>query len=279
LFELGDRRSVEETLGELSQLAERTRDAFISVAARAPISYLTFVDGHLERAIELETELQAEARERGLAGGNSAAVAEVVRDAIAFYPSRSMFYLGQTLPVGPDDPLPMGRPQLAFRALNLARGGHFEAAQAIVSRFGDIASDADDSGSHVLLASMETALLSGNSQLALALARRFEPLAGQLHFPMAVTIGRLCGEASVMANDWSSARRFYDEALVVSQKVRFRPETALVRLDLAELLLDHYSDEHDAAIEHLDFAIADLRDMKMQPALERALRRRGLLKA
>ena len=27
--------------------------------------------------------------------------------------------------------------------------------------------------------------------------------------------------------------------------------------------------EHDAAIEHLDFAIAGLQDMKMQPALER----------
>jgi hypothetical protein len=51
------------------------------------------------------------------------------------------------------------------------------------------------------------------------------------------------------------------------------------RLLLAELLLNHYRDEHDAAIEHLDFAIAELRDMKIQPALERALRHRGLLKA
>jgi hypothetical protein len=33
----------------------------------------------------------------------------------------------------------------------------------------------------------------------------------------------------------------------------------------------------DAAIEHLDFA--EFQDMKMQPALERALGRRGLLKA
>ncbi len=35
----------------------------------------------------------------------------------------------------------------------------------------------------------------------------------------------------------------------------------------------------DAAIEPLDFAIAEFQDMKMQPALERALGRRGLLKA
>ena len=61
--------------------------------------------------------------------------------------------------------------------------------------------------------------------------------------------------------------------------MRIRPEIAHTRLSLAELLLDHYPDEHDAAIEHLDFAIAEFQDMKMQPALEQALGRRGLLKA
>jgi len=33
------------------------------------------------------------------------------------------------------------------------------------------------------------------------------------------------------------------------------------------------------ALEHLDFAIAEFREMKMQPALERALRHKGLLRA
>ena len=44
------------------------------------------------------------------------------------------------------------------------------------------------------------------------------------------------------------------------------------------MLPEYYPDQPNAAIEHLDFAIAELRDMKMQPALERALRHRGLLK-
>ena len=60
---------------------------------------------------------------------------------------------------------------------------------------------------------------------------------------------------------------------------RFRPELALSRLGLAELLLDHYPDEHAEAIEHLDFAINEFQDMKMQPSLERALRRKQLLGA
>jgi len=38
-------------------------------------------------------------------------------------------------------------------------------------------------------------------------------------------------------------------------------------------------DERHAAIEHLDFAIAEFQYMKMPPALEWALGRRGLLKA
>ncbi len=45
-------------------------------------------------------------------------------------------------------------------------------------------------------------------------------------------------------------------------------------------VLEHYyPDDRDAAIEHLDFAVAEFKDTKMQPSLERALGRRGLLKA
>jgi hypothetical protein len=77
----------------------------------------------------------------------------------------------------------------------------------------------------------------------------------------------------------AEAREYYASALEYCAKLGFRPEIALIHLDLAELLLDHYPDARDAAIEHLDFAIAELRNMKMQPALERALRHRGLLKA
>ena len=40
-----------------------------------------------------------------------------------------------------------------------------------------------------------------------------------------------------------------------------------------------YPDERTDALEHLDFAIEEIRVMKMQPSLERALRSRDLLKA
>jgi hypothetical protein len=59
----------------------------------------------------------------------------------------------------------------------------------------------------------------------------------------------------------------------------FRPELALTRLQLAELLLERYPEEKKEAPEHLDFAIKEFREMKMQPSLERALRQKKILKA
>ena len=61
--------------------------------------------------------------------------------------------------------------------------------------------------------------------------------------------------------------------------MRFRPEIALIRLGLAELLLEHYPEEKPEALAHLDFAIGEFREMKMQPSLERALRHKEILGA
>jgi hypothetical protein len=61
--------------------------------------------------------------------------------------------------------------------------------------------------------------------------------------------------------------------------LRFPPRDAVTRLQLAELLLMHYPDEKAEALGHLNFAIRELREMKMQPALERALKQRETFKA
>jgi hypothetical protein len=46
-----------------------------------------------------------------------------------------------------------------------------------------------------------------------------------------------------------------------------------------ELLVAHYPDEKKEVLKHLDFAIKEFREMKMQPSLERALRHKEILKA
>jgi len=138
---------------------------------------------------------------------------------------------------------------------------------------------------------------------------------------------RHLGAAAALLGKPEEARAHYDQALELCAKIRFRPEIALTRLQLAELLLDESAKPNPLdlrtsppqpnndvgarsprpgvvgdgaaegeetsplrgaalaaalradALEHLDFAISEFREMKMQPSLERALRHRGLLRA
>jgi tetratricopeptide (TPR) repeat protein len=92
-------------------------------------------------------------------------------------------------------------------------------------------------------------------------------------------VPRLLGAAAAIVNRPEEARQYYQEAIRVCTEMPFRPELALSKLQLAELLLEHYPDEKKEALEHLDFAIKEFREMKMQPSLERALRHKDILKA
>jgi tetratricopeptide (TPR) repeat protein len=92
-------------------------------------------------------------------------------------------------------------------------------------------------------------------------------------------IPRHFGGACSLLGRYDEARKYYDEAIRVCTEMRFRPELALSRLQLAELLLEHYPKEKKKAVEHLDFAIKEFREMKMQPSLERSLRHKEILKA
>ncbi|HEY95585.1 MAG TPA: tetratricopeptide repeat protein, partial [Dehalococcoidia bacterium] len=92
-------------------------------------------------------------------------------------------------------------------------------------------------------------------------------------------IPRHLGGAAALLERYDEAKEHFEEAITVCTDMRFRPELALSRLGLGEVLLDHYPDEKPEALEHLDFAIKEFREMKMQPSLERALRRKDILKA
>jgi tetratricopeptide (TPR) repeat protein len=97
------------------------------------------------------------------------------------------------------------------------------------------------------------------------------------YFALTCTTRHL-GGASALLGKYDEARKYYQEAIKVCTEVKFRPEIALTRLQLAELLLEHYPNEKKEAVEHLDFAIKEFREMKMQPSLERALRHKEILK-
>jgi DNA-binding CsgD family transcriptional regulator len=89
---------------------------------------------------------------------------------------------------------------------------------------------------------------------------------------MLVCVARHFGDAAALVGDPTAAHGYYAQALESAGKIRFRPELALTHLHLAELLLkDADNLVRREALEHLDLAIPELRDMKMQPGLERAL--------
>ena len=161
-------------------------------------------------------------------------------------------------------------------AIALAHTGQLDKARESLKLIGEL-QEASQLREKLLLLHL-AALLEDNA-LCSRLASELQPLGTGLGFFDPISIGRVLGEAAIVTGDIVGARHSLSDALDVCQSARFRPELALVRLDLAELLLEHYPDEREAAIEHLDFAIAEFREMKMQPSLERALRHRGLLKA
>ena len=121
----------------------------------------------------------------------------------------------------------------------------------------------------------------GDIEAAASVGGRLEILRGQfaanaLNFTV---IARHLGGAAALQNQRALARAYYDEALEVAGRIRHRPEIALTNLSLAELLLAGTPYERAEAQTHLDVAIEELRAMKMQPSLERALSHKGLLKA
>ena len=127
---------------------------------------------------------------------------------------------------------------------------------------------------------MEAAVLMGDMDTTMSLMPKVA--SGVFLFTPEVLrtcISRQLGTAAALLGDDEQARDFYIQALDACEKVRFRPELALARLQLAELLLERYPSERASALEHLDLAIGEFREMKMQPSLERALKHKGLLHA
>jgi len=127
---------------------------------------------------------------------------------------------------------------------------------------------------------LDAAVLAGHQHAAELLLRRLAVSGSQSSGLWFTTCtGRHMGAAAVLLGRPDEGREYYQKAIKDCTEMGFRPELALTRLQLAELLLEHYPKERAEALEHLDFAIKEFQDMKMQPSLERALRHKDILKA
>ena len=271
---MGERARAEELWGELKERATRTQDANLLMIALQTEGMVATLDGRLEDAVAVAERLVTMGEELGipLVGEGSERVG-------SFYPS---LYLG-----GRTEHLLAHYPQRSrIEALILAHSGRAGEALELSRRYmkeGTYGEEADETNVGSLLYMLNTAVLVGDRETAEILYSRITPL-GDIallgHNPLEgfSCISRLLGGAAALLGDPQSARIHYDKALEMMGKIRFRPEVALAHLELAELMLDRYPDPSTGSgqasaegLEHLNFAITELRDMKMQPALERAL--------
>jgi hypothetical protein len=195
---------------------------------------------------------------------------------------------------------------VALRALCLAHAGRCDEAAELRKQFQGSESDDDETSVNILQNLLEAAVLCNDIPAARALLRRLAAIPNSVGDSFrGVSRARLLGGAARLLGERVRARAYYEESIAMCSQVRFRPELALSHLELAELLLDDAGamnraptsdadrlpsppegegpgmrgDSRAEALAHLDFAIAELRDMKMQPALERALRHKEVLKA
>ncbi|MSQ15706.1 MAG: hypothetical protein EXR50_07585, partial [Dehalococcoidia bacterium] len=293
----GDRARAEEIWRQVNELAARTRDpyvAFIPLRAKAILSTL---DGRLEETVTIREEFITRGEEVGsvVAGRGQA----------SGYTLQARLYLGRGEEALADLPVAAqmaggteGAGVSMLRALLLAHLGRRTEAQEILLQImaeRDIGLPEDRTPTGQLTLILETALLVEDREVASLLAARLSEVAsllavggGTIFLPAA----RALGGAAALLGEREKAKEYYQQALEVCAKVRFRPEAALTRLQLAELLLAEAEDvrvqglaplQSDEikreALQHLDFAIAEFQAMKMQPSLERALRHKGILKA
>jgi tetratricopeptide (TPR) repeat protein len=274
----GRRREAEELWQEVAVIAERTLNPVAQIASLQNTARIQAIDGQLDAAATSVRDMIARGEELG---------SSMRANLLAAVQSRVFVNLGLSQEASEivARALRDGREEMiggTWNVVLLAFFGTFEDAQNALERMIENAGADENLGSYpgaYLAALLEVAVLLRHRPHSQRLMTLLEPAANTL-FPTAlICVARHLGGASALLGKTEEAREYYNQALEVCAKIRFRPEIALTRLELAELLLKDYPDERATAIEHLDFAIGEFREMKMQPSLERALRHRGLLKA
>jgi tetratricopeptide (TPR) repeat protein len=270
---LGHRKRAEEVCVELQRKTERTGDFFTELLYTAVQATLATIDGNFEFAIEITNKLRMRGKELGVPLITSAFVSSGIQ---------AQLYLGTSLEELPNKVHETGPEVIPLSCLvNALLGKAGEALKAINEFLNNRRSTAlyDLNGFWVSTLLFEASLEIGDLPTVEILLKYISGtnICTPDFYP--TCIPRHLGRAAVLQGKYDEAKKHYLEAIKVCMDMRFRPELALSRLQLAELLLEHFPPEKKEALEHLDFAIKEFREMKMQPSLERALRHKDILKA
>ena len=271
LIAQGDRDRAKRVSDVIFEAAERTQDPGLLMSSALVKAAEATLDGRLEEAIVIAESIATIGAEHGreLAG--------VAKAASVSNGPRVLLGRAQEALEGWDS-MPeylTATPMAATRPWLLAEVGLEAEAKVATKEAVDEASTLlqDDEAPTLLLAALLAAALIVNDRPTVKLAAgKLGVLAHLSTFPGWVGCPALqLGRAGVLLGQPDEARELFQQALQLSEGIRDRPMIAVARLNLADLLLDHFPNERAEALEHLDFAITELRDMKMQPFLERAL--------
>jgi DNA-binding CsgD family transcriptional regulator/tetratricopeptide (TPR) repeat protein len=275
-FELaaGERARAEELWREVEELAERTHVVSVKLMVSRLDVILAIVDGHLEDALVQLRRYRGRADELGLSFRGRMISLQMLFS-LARYLGRAETWLTASDEFARMGGFPDESTAAPRAATCLADLGRLEEARALVGPMLDeiAARSGDDETLFGLVNFLEAAVAVGHRRAATALMARLDCVAHLSIGPAFQTsVGRHLGDAAVLVGDRTAARAYYAQALEAAGKIRFRPELALTHLRLAELLLEEAGDiARSAALTHLNTAIPELRDMKMQPALKWAL--------
>jgi serine/threonine protein kinase/tetratricopeptide (TPR) repeat protein len=272
-LESGQRQRAEKCFSEMKEVLEHSGQANLILAALAVDGGIAIMDGRLEEAVEISNHIAVRSKELGL---------EEFAATFTALSLQPLIYLGRYDEISRLlDYLPLGTKialQMILKPVTQAESA--EILDKLVMNRPGVGTSQDETMSAVDIYNLEAAVHTGHHKAAELLLRRLAE--SNTHSGGILGEGcydRFFGGAAALLGRYDEARKHYQEAIKFCTEIQFRPELALSQLQMAELLLQHYPDEKKEALEHLDFAIKEFREMKMQPSLERALRHKDILKA
>jgi DNA-binding CsgD family transcriptional regulator len=284
----GERTRAEGLWRQLEELAAETHVVTASLYVCLHDAVIAVVDGRLEEAWTLVEQLVARADELG-APVRGRELALYILFAAALYLGRGEEWLAAFWEYAELSGPAFDRLRYrSYRTICLAHLGRLEEARALGGPWLDAQEDRvrrepeEERHTISLVLLLQAAVLLEHRSAARVLAPRLACVAHVTVGPWFYTcVARHLGAAAALCGDPAAARAYYMRALESAAKIHFRPEIALAHLQLAELLIREYSDSatRAEAEEHLDFALTELQEMKMQPAMERALSLAAPLKA
>jgi tetratricopeptide (TPR) repeat protein len=282
-FAVGDvlltwgQRQQAETLWT-SDLKERLEYPWSGLVAGRVQFILDCLDGKLEQALDLAG---AHIQTAELLGATPFG-----RENAAVYLRRTQLYLGradealagfhaefETLAPGELPVAGLFGMYAAQRAVCLAHAGRHTDAQAVLDHFLSMRDPLDASDELPMpsaVALLEVATSVGDRSAAAVLTEALQVAADLVAVDGTLTvIARHLAAACALDDHWDRARTYATQAMRIAEKVGFRPEAALARLQLAQLELEEGNLPEVRRL--LDQTTPELVAMHMQPALEDAI--------